>query len=65
MLEQLLDFTRPLHRRSADQQARQRLSHTGRAPTKRVVSTPMLLKGLEFDHVLIPDASKRPAKSSF
>jgi DNA helicase-2/ATP-dependent DNA helicase PcrA len=41
----------------ACQQARQRLSHTGRAPTKRVVSTPLLLKGLEFDHVLIPDAT--------
>jgi DNA helicase-2/ATP-dependent DNA helicase PcrA len=42
---------------AACQQARQRLSHTGRAPTKRVVSTPLLLKGLEFDHVLIPDAT--------
>lgn len=38
-------------------QARQRLSHTGRAPIKRVVSTPLLLKGLEFDNVLIPDAT--------
>jgi len=41
----------------ACQHARQRLSHTGRSPSKRVVSTPLLLKGLEFDHVLIPDAA--------
>lgn len=41
----------------ACQHARQRLSHTGRPPIKRVVSTPLLLKGLEFDHVLIPDAA--------
>ncbi|MEW4948623.1 ATP-binding domain-containing protein [Pseudomonas asiatica] len=41
----------------ACQHARQRLSHTGRLPIKRVISTPLLLKGLEFDHVLIPDAA--------
>lgn len=41
----------------ACQHARQRLSHTGRSPINRVVSTPLLLKGLEFDHVLIPDAT--------
>ncbi|MGX1181576.1 hypothetical protein AB7M31_004644 [Pseudomonas sp. IAP-CY TE4608] len=41
----------------ACQHARQRLSHTGRPPIKRVVSTPLLLKGLEFDHVLVPDAT--------
>ena len=35
---------------------RQRLSRTGRAPVARTISTPLLLKGLEFDHVLIPDA---------
>ncbi|AZD36445.1 hypothetical protein C4K22_3704 [Pseudomonas chlororaphis subsp. aurantiaca] len=36
---------------------RHRLSHTGRAPTVRTISTPLLLKGLEYDHVLIPDAT--------
>lgn len=41
----------------ACQHARLRLSHTGRPPIKRVVSTPLLLKGLEFDHVLVPDAA--------
>lgn len=40
----------------ACQQARRRLSHTGLSPVKRVISTPLLLKGLEFDHVIIPDA---------
>ncbi|WP_299832993.1 ATP-binding domain-containing protein [Pseudomonas sp.] len=29
---------------------------TGRATVARTISTPLLLKGLEFDHVLIPDA---------
>ncbi|UDU83115.1 UvrD-helicase domain-containing protein [Pseudomonas sp. HN2-3] len=41
----------------ACQHARHRLSHTGRPPIKRVISTPLLLKGLEFDHVLVPDAT--------
>lgn len=41
---------------SASEAVRQRLSLTGRAPLARTVSTPLLLKGLEFDHVLIPDA---------
>jgi DNA helicase-2/ATP-dependent DNA helicase PcrA len=36
---------------------RQRLSLTGRQLPKRTVSTPLLLKGLEFDHVLVPDAT--------
>lgn len=36
---------------------RQRTSQSGRATQKRTISTPLLLKGLEFDHVLIPDAS--------
>lgn len=36
---------------------RQRLSLAGRNLPKRTVSTPLLLKGLEFDHVLIPDAT--------
>ncbi|URI09430.1 UvrD-helicase domain-containing protein [Aquincola tertiaricarbonis] len=37
--------------------ARQRVSHAGRPPQARTVSTPLLLKGLEFDHVLIPNAA--------
>jgi len=41
---------------AASEAVRQRLSLTGRAPVARTVSTPLLLKGLEFDHVLIPDA---------
>lgn len=36
---------------------RQRASITGRRLPKRTVSTPLLLKGLEFDHVVIPDAT--------
>ncbi|MCH4579938.1 UvrD-helicase domain-containing protein [Achromobacter xylosoxidans] len=36
---------------------RQRVSNSGRRLPKRTVSTPLLLKGLEFDHVVIPDAS--------
>lgn len=36
---------------------RQRISVSGRRLPKRTVSTPLLLKGLEFDHVIIPDAS--------
>lgn len=36
---------------------RQRVSNSGRKMPKRTVSTPLLLKGLEFDHVVIPDAS--------
>ncbi|WP_441295276.1 UvrD-helicase domain-containing protein [Massilia soli] len=35
----------------------QRTSLSGRATQKRTISTPLLLKGLEFDHVLIPDAT--------
>ncbi len=35
---------------------RQRVSNSGRKMPKRTVSTPLLLKGLEFDHVVIPDA---------
>ncbi|WP_017906081.1 UvrD-helicase domain-containing protein [Pseudomonas asplenii] len=41
---------------AASEVVRQRLSRTGRAPVARTISTPLLLKGLEFDHVLIPDA---------
>lgn len=36
---------------------RQRVSNSGRNMPKRTVSTPLLLKGLEFDHVVIPDAT--------
>lgn len=36
---------------------RQRTSAMGRATQRRTISTPLLLKGLEFDHVLVPDAS--------
>ena len=36
---------------------RQRVSNSGRKLPKRTVSTPLLLKGLEFDHVVIPDAT--------
>ncbi|QXI60737.1 UvrD-helicase domain-containing protein [Pseudomonas sp. OE 28.3] len=42
---------------AASEAVRLRLSRTGRAPVARTISTPLLLKGLEFDHVLIPDAS--------
>jgi superfamily I DNA/RNA helicase len=36
---------------------RQRISISGRKLPRRTVSTPLLLKGLEFDHVVIPDAT--------
>lgn len=36
---------------------RQRASMAGRKLPKRTVSTPLLLKGLEFDHVVVPDAT--------
>ncbi|MEN8501817.1 MULTISPECIES: UvrD-helicase domain-containing protein [Paraburkholderia] len=36
---------------------RQRLSSTGRAPQRRTISTPLLLKGLEFEHVIVPHAT--------
>ncbi len=42
---------------AASEAVRQRLSMTGRATVARTISTPLLLKGLEFDHVLIPDAA--------
>ena len=41
----------------ASEVIRQRISVSGRRLPKRTVSTPLLLKGLEFDHVVIPDAS--------
>lgn len=36
---------------------RQRMANSGRRLPTRTVSTPLLLKGLEFDHVVIPDAT--------
>ena len=36
---------------------RQRTSMLGRNLPRRTVATPLLLKGLEFDHVVIPDAT--------
>lgn len=36
---------------------RQRAANSGRHLSDRTVSTPLLLKGLEFDHVIIPNAS--------
>lgn len=35
---------------------RQRVTNSGRHMPLRTVSTPLLLKGLEFDHVLVPNA---------
>jgi DNA helicase-2/ATP-dependent DNA helicase PcrA len=35
---------------------RQRVTNSGRRMPLRTVSTPLLLKGLEFDHVVIPNA---------
>jgi DNA helicase-2/ATP-dependent DNA helicase PcrA len=39
----------------AIENVRQRVSMVGRRLPRRTVSTPLLLKGLEFDHVVIPD----------
>jgi DNA helicase-2/ATP-dependent DNA helicase PcrA len=36
---------------------RQRATNSGRRMPLRTVSTPLLLKGLEFDHVVIPNAA--------
>jgi DNA helicase-2/ATP-dependent DNA helicase PcrA len=41
----------------AADRVRQRVSMAGRKMPRRTVSTPLLLKGLEFDHVVVPDAS--------
>lgn len=41
----------------AAESIRQRVSNTGRKLPKRTVSAPLLLKGLEFDHVVVPDAT--------
>ncbi|NIK31046.1 hypothetical protein FHY15_000142 [Xanthomonas arboricola] len=43
---------------------RQRVSHGGRYLPARTVSTPLLLKGLEFDHVVVPDATHFKSESN-
>jgi superfamily I DNA/RNA helicase len=40
----------------AADRVRHRISMAGRTLPRRTVSTPLLLKGLEFDHVVVPDA---------
>jgi DNA helicase-2/ATP-dependent DNA helicase PcrA len=52
-----LEFSRAESMREAATNVRQRATHTGRKLPPRTVSTPLLLKGLEFDHVVVPDAS--------
>ena len=42
---------------AAAERIKQRAHNTGRKLPGRTVSTPLLLKGLEFDHVVIPDAT--------
>jgi len=42
---------------------RHRTTHSGRSMPKRTISTPLLLKGLEFDHVFIPDATHFSSES--
>lgn len=41
---------------AAADRVKQRASNMGRQLPSRTISTPLLLKGLEFDHVVIPDA---------
>ncbi|WP_184379841.1 UvrD-helicase domain-containing protein [Xanthomonas arboricola] len=41
----------------AAERVKQRTSNIGRRLPTRTISTPLLLKGLEFDHVVIPDAT--------
>lgn len=41
----------------ASGRVRDRASVVGRKLPKRTISTPLLLKGLEFEHVIVPDAS--------
>ncbi|HEX6706082.1 MAG TPA: UvrD-helicase domain-containing protein [Albitalea sp.] len=41
----------------AAKRVRDRAGVVGRRLPKRTVSTPLLLKGLEFDHVVVPDAT--------
>jgi DNA helicase-2/ATP-dependent DNA helicase PcrA len=42
---------------AAAERIKQRVHNAGRRLPSRTVSTPLLLKGLEFDHVIIPDAA--------
>ncbi len=42
---------------AAAERIKQRVHNMGRRLPARTVSTPLLLKGLEFDHVVIPDAT--------
>lgn len=42
---------------AASTRIRDRTSIVGRKLPRRTVSTPLLLKGLEFDHVVVPDAA--------
>jgi hypothetical protein len=49
---------------AATDSIRQRVSASGRKLPKRTVSTPLLLKGLEFDHVVIPDATHFASEQS-
>lgn len=42
---------------AATDTVRRRVSRSGRRLPRRTISTPLLLKGLEFDHVVIPDAA--------
>jgi DNA helicase-2/ATP-dependent DNA helicase PcrA len=44
----------------AAERVRKRSSHMGRQLPKRTISTPLLLKGLEFDHVIVPNANFFP-----
>lgn len=52
-----LNFNRADSMQEAAENVRQRATHIGRKLPPRTVSTPLLLKGLEFDHVVVPDAS--------
>jgi len=42
---------------AAADSVKQRASNMGRQLPARTISTPLLLKGLEFDHVVLPDAA--------
>lgn len=41
----------------AAERVKQRASNLGRRLPNRTISTPLLLKGLEFEHVVVPDAT--------
>jgi DNA helicase-2/ATP-dependent DNA helicase PcrA len=48
---------RALTMTEASARVRQRTASSGRQLSGRIVSTPLLLKGLEFDHVIVPNAA--------